>query len=69
MEKTVPGCIFTNTNLGNINGALVLRCDKLPDPKCIQGKEISSIDSNEFWIKHLEIEAEMQHNVGEKRQV
>lgn len=69
MVKMVPVCIFTNTNLGNINQVFVLRCNKLPDPKCIQGNEIPSIDSNEFWIKHLEIQAEMQHNVGEKRQV
>lgn len=41
----------------------------MPDPKGIQGNEIPSIELSEFWIKGLEVQAEMQHNVEEKCQV
>lgn len=41
----------------------------MPDPQGIQGSEIPSIELSEFWIKRLEVQAEMQHNVEEKCQV
>lgn len=41
----------------------------MPEPKYIVGSEILYTDLNEFWIKDLEVQAEMEHNVEEKCQV
>lgn len=41
----------------------------MPEPKYIEGSDILYVDLNEFWIKRLEVQAEMEHSVEEKCQV